>query len=249
MIMQRMIRRMVCMVLPSMAITSHCAVEDIRYEVYTGSAIGQFSSTLNYFRSYMFAEYPYLFRPANPAMYSVEQNDENVMYEASERTVIVCAFVGTKLIGCAVGMPLDEFNATDPDTNAGCYISDPNYASFRARNPQAFYFNELLIEPMYRALVDLNQLYTRMVDALHSVFPECATICMLKIDTSYDDPLRPDNYEESSLSLERLEHRLLVQQGFVQTDDMLRITWNTIQVDGTVCMQEHPLRLWKKSLY
>jgi len=217
----------------------------IRYVTLHGSDIQKYDAQLSPWRCEFFAEYPYLFQPSDVPSYHEVQH-ENVIYESSPQTIMVCAFDDNELIGCLVGLPLKDYHvATSPQPNGECYLADTLFRDIQTRHPYAFYMSELLIKKEYRSSSLVDALYHHIEQAVHTIYPACTELCMLKIEADENNPLCPQDYEALPLT-ERLEYTLLTAHHFSATSEYAHIIWNTIRFNNISGFDQHTLRLWTK---
>jgi len=209
----------------------------IHYEIKLGAEIQPYIVQLNQWRATLFSEYPYLFQPA-------DSEDHATAGESSlPFSTMICAFSGDTLIGCLVGMPLPQYQ----DISKDCYASDGTLKMIQDKYPNAFFINEVFIDPKHRSLLLMQGLYGTLEQAIKQLHPACTMVCLLKIDDSLDHPLRPQAYE-SLLTTERIEHALVTTYGFIKTGDTVNLTWSTITPCGTLSLEEHTVHVWCKIL-
>jgi len=209
----------------------------VHYEIRLGADIQHYIVQLNRWRASLFSEYPYLFQPT-------DIEDHAVAGESSlPFSTMICAFAGDILIGCLVGMPLPQYH----DMSKDCYASDSTLQMMQDKYPNAFFINELFIDPQHRSLRLMQGLYEKLEQAIKQLHPACTIVCLLKIDDSLDHPLRPQAYE-SSLATERIEHALVTTYDFIKTGDAVNLTWSTITSDDTLSLEEHTVHVWCKTL-
>jgi hypothetical protein len=198
----------------------------LRFEVFKGAEIKPYIRTLSEMRLEEFRLFPYLY---------VGNLEDDLAYThifpSTPQGRLVVAFQGNQVVGVCSGIPfesplsfLEEWGET-----------------FRTKNiktNECYFCGELVVAPALRK-TDLS------LHLMNRFIQETETMKFLKLIfiTSIrpaDHPLwAPTNFDEE---------KIIAECGFEKTSLVLPSTWPTLQVDGTVKVEENLLACWIKNL-
>jgi len=193
----------------------------LRYEAFTGAAIGAVIDGLAALRIRVFRDWPYL--------YEGDLGYERgylAVYRDNPRAIVAAAYDGDRLVGAATGLPMVD---ADPEFRAAFDNTDHD-------PEQVFYCAESVLLPAYRGqgaghrFFDLREGQARALGLSHAAF------CSVKRPA--DHPARPETY--------RPLDGFWRKRGYAPLPGVVaRFSWRDI---GEGAETAKPLQVWMRSL-
>jgi len=195
-------------------------------KVLTGAQVNEFLPFVAQERIANFCEYPYLYR----GNLDYELHYLNP-YAQWHDTAIAVAYLENTPVGFLTGTSLAAFDQHFKGTIVGF-----KEAGFK---PDSwYYFAEVIVLVQHRGQCLCDQLFKALENyACQRGYKSGCFVTVVRVD---NHPQKPQDYKSPDF----IWHRL----GYNRSSIVVSFDWPTIQVDGSVVDQYHPLIFWLKNL-
>lgn len=192
----------------------------LTFETLTGADVTAALDNLARLRTQVFRSWPYLYDgdPENEVEYLRSYRD-------TPGAILVAALDGTRMVGCATGMPL----ASHEDAR------DVPLEALGVSMEQVFYCAESVLLPEYRGQGAGHVFFDRREAHARELSFSVAMFC--GVERPDDHPLRPADARSLAAFWEK--------RGYRARDAVIRMTWRDRNEDGP---SEKTLRVWTKPL-
>ncbi len=201
------------------------AMEDKSYTVrlLTGQEIISVLPFIAQQRITAFREYPYLYQGTMES-----ESPYLVLYSGWKDTAVALAYLDDKPVGLLTGMPLTKFDEHCPSIEV--------FKKENLKPESCYYFPELIILSEHRS----QGLSKKLFDTLEKYAKglKYTTFALLTSNRADNDPQKPVGYKTQDPLWQAL--------GYKKSSMIVSISWDTIQQDGSVKMQENDLTYWIK---
>ncbi len=174
-----------------------------------------------------YREYPYLY------VYQ-EETDYNTLFEVDPDAIVLFAERNGQRIGMLSASPLSSPYLKEQNYTPAAYLDQIKEKGYNPEN--IYYISCFLLQKEERQNKEAARLlFNAAVEFAKKIGK--TKICYMEIEANPDSPLKPENY----LPCEPWD---ILDKPFKNMNVVVQSTWPTLQLDKSVCEEEHSLSLY-----